>query len=66
MAYTCKSRFIFKLIIYYYLYFMCVHGKNDFAKKSKILLDTDLKILLDYQNNFIRTLQIMSNVAKKF
>jgi len=28
--------------------------KNDFAEKSKILLDTDLKIiLLDHQNNFL-------------
>jgi len=40
-----------------------LHGKNDFAEGSKILLDTDLKIiLLGYQNNFIGTLKIMSNV----
>jgi len=31
-----------------------LHGKNDFAEESKILLDTDLKvILLDQQNNFV-------------
>jgi len=44
-----------------------LHGKNDFAEGSKILLDTDLKIiLLDHQNNFVETLKIMSNVAKNF
>jgi len=31
----------------------------------KILLDLKI-ILLDYQNNFIRTLKIMSNAAKNF
>jgi len=42
-----------------------VHRKNDFAKGSKILLNTDLKIiLLDHQNNFVGTLKIMSNAAK--
>jgi len=31
---------------------MFLHGKNDFAERSKILLDIDLKIiLLDHQNN---------------
>jgi len=36
-------------------------------EESKILLDTDLKmILLDHQNNFVRTLKIMSNAAKNF
>jgi len=31
-----------------------VHEKNDFAEESKILLDTDLKIiLLVHQNNFV-------------
>jgi len=41
--------------------------KKDFAEGSKILLDIDLKIvLLDYQNNFVRTLKIMSNAAKSF
>jgi len=44
-----------------------MHGKNDFAEESKILLATDLKIiLLDYQNNFVGTLKIMSNAAKNF
>jgi len=43
-----------------------MHGKNNFAEGSKILLDTDLKIiLLDYQNNFVESLKIMRNVAKK-
>jgi len=43
------------------------HGKSDFAEGSKILLDTDQKIiLLDHQNNFVGTLKIMSNVAKNF
>jgi len=37
-----------------------LHGKNDFAEESKILLDIDLKIiLLDHQNNFVGTLKIM-------
>jgi len=37
-----------------------LHGKNDFAEGSKILLDTDLKIiLLNHQNNFIEILKIM-------
>jgi len=50
-------------ISYFYLY---IHEKNDFVEGSKILLDTDLKIiLLDYQNNFVRTLKIMNN-AKVF
>jgi len=32
------------------------HEKNDFAKGSKILLDTDLEIiLLDHQKNFVGT-----------
>jgi len=34
---------------------------------SKILLDTDLKIiLLDHQNNFVRILKAMNNIAKSF
>jgi len=41
-----------------------LHGKNDFAERFKILLDTDLKkILLDYQN-VVGTLKIMNNAAK--
>jgi len=40
------------------------HGKNDFAEGFKILLDTDLKIiLLGHQNNFVRILKIMNNAA---
>jgi len=43
------------------------YGKNDFTERSKILLDTDLKIiLLDYQNNFVGILKIMCNVEKNF
>jgi len=37
------------------------------AERSKILLDTDLKIiLLGHQNNFVRTVKIMNNIAKNF
>jgi len=44
-----------------------VHRKNDFAERSKILLDTGLKIiLLDHQNNFVGTLKITCNAAKNF
>jgi len=44
-----------------------LHRKNEFAEKSKILLDIDQKIiLLDYQNHFVRILKIMSNVANNF
>jgi len=35
-----------------------VHGKNDFAEGSKILLD--------HHDNFVGTLEIMSNAAKNF
>jgi len=46
---------------------MYVHGNNNFAEKSKILLDIDLKIiLLDHQNNCVGILKIMSNAAKNF
>jgi len=38
---------------------MIMHGKNELAEGSKILLDTDLKIiLLGHQNNFVGTLKI--------
>jgi len=41
--------------------------ERDFAKRSKILLDTNLKIiLLNHQNNFVKTLKIISDVAKNF
>jgi len=44
-----------------------LHEKNDFAEGSKILLDTDLKIiLLGHQNNFVGTSKIMSNISKNF
>jgi len=39
------------------------YGKNNFAERSKILLDTE-RILLT--NNFVGTLKIMSNAAKNF
>jgi len=36
-------------------------------ERSKILLDTNLKInLVNYQNNFVGTSKITSNVAKNF
>jgi len=45
----------------------CTQKVNDLAEKSKILLDTGLKIiLLDHQNNFVATLKIMSDAAKSF
>jgi len=45
--------------------YIILYGKKDFAEGSKILLDTDLKIiLLDYQNNFVEILKITSNAAK--
>jgi len=38
-----------------------LHGKNNFVEESKILLNTDLKIiLLDHQNNFVETLKIIT------
>jgi len=44
-----------------------LHERNDFAEGSKILLDTDLKIIwLDYQNSFIGILKITSNATKNF
>jgi len=49
------------------LYELYLHGKNDSAERFKILLDTDLKIiLLDQQNDFVETLKIMSDAAKNF
>jgi len=44
-----------------------MHGKILLKDFAKILLDTDLKtILLDHQNNFVRTLKIMTNAVKNF
>jgi len=43
-----------------------LHGNSDFAERSRISLDTDLKmILLDRQDSFW-SLKIMSNAAKNF
>jgi len=36
---------------------------NDFAERSKILLNTDL---LNHQNNFVEILKTMSSAAKNF
>jgi len=48
-------------IIFIFAIYICLHGKNDFAEKYKILLDTDLKIiLLNHQNNFVGSLKIMT------
>jgi len=44
-----------------------LHGKNDFAKGSQILLDTNLKIiLLDHQNNFDKNLKNNEQCCTKF
>jgi len=58
---------------YFYFYLSKVgflfsqHGKNDFAEGSKILLNTDQKIiLLNHRNNFVGTLKIISNAPKNF
>jgi len=42
-----------------------LHGKNDFADGFKILLDLKI-ILLNRQNNFVGTLKLISDAAKKF
>jgi len=44
-----------------------LHGKNDFVERSKILLDTDLKIiLLGHQNNFVVLKNKNNAVLKNF
>jgi len=47
-----------------------MYGQDDFAERSKILLDTNMKINLLDQNNFVGTLKIISskvpNCSKKF
>jgi len=46
-----------------------IHGKKDFVKIKylKILLDTNLKIILqDCRNNYIENLSIMHNITKNF
>jgi len=46
-------------------FLLIIHGNNDFTEGSKILLDTDLKIIfLDYQNNFVEILKIISMLQK--
>jgi len=40
--------------------------RRNFAERSKILLNTDLKILLDNQNNFVGTLKNNEQCCKKF
>jgi len=51
---------------YYASFSTYLHGKNDFAKKSKILLDIDLKIiLLDHQINFVENLKNNEQCCKK-
>jgi len=46
-------------------FLLIVYGKIDFTEGSKILLDTDLKIIfLDRQNNFVETLKIISMLQK--
>jgi len=43
---------------------LIIHEKNDFAEASKILLDTDLKIIC--WTSKIILLEMMSNAAKNF
>jgi len=44
---------------------LLLHGKNDFAEGSKILVDTDPKIiLLNHQNNFVGTLKSNAMLQK--
>jgi len=40
--------------------------EQNVAKWSKILLDLKITLFLNYQNNFVGTLKIMSNVVKNF
>jgi len=41
------------------------HGKNNFAEESKILLDTDLKIImLNRQNDFVGNLKHNEMLSK--
>jgi len=49
-----------------YQCYFTLYDKNDFAR-YKILLDTDLKIILyHHQNNFVEILKLMNNAAKSF
>ena len=52
-------------------FFMCarkdLYRKNDFTKISKNLdINTDLKIILGYQNNYVGNSNMISNTAKHF
>jgi len=59
-----QSRINVIVVLLYILYM--IYEKNDFAEESKILLDTDQKIIsLGHQNNF-RILKIINNAAKNF
>jgi len=50
-----------------YTDYYIIYGKKDFAEGSKILLDTDLKmILLDHQNNFVVIFKNNEQCCKKF
>jgi len=52
--------------IMYQNFLLNLYDKNDFANRFKILLDTDFKIiLLEHQNNFVKTLKTI-NAAKNF
>jgi len=42
-----------------------LHGKNSFAEVFKNL-DTNLKIILDHQNNYVKCINIDDNAAKNF
>jgi len=67
-----RNIFIFNELYIKYLYniFALNYSYTErtiLLRKSKILLDTDLKIiLLNHQNNFVGTLKITSNAAKNF
>jgi len=44
-----------------------LYRKNDFTKISKNLdINTDLKIILGYQNNYVGNSNMISNTAKHF
>ena len=62
--------YAFKILIWNLCRFL--HGKNNFAERSKIPLDTGLKIILvNHQNNFIGNLswlleyQIFCSIAHR-
>jgi len=59
------NKIIFHSILFIYLSYHYIR-KERFAEGFKILLNTDLKMILAHQNNFIKTLKIMNNAAKSF